>query len=343
MENIKNILKKNSSVPLFLMQMDVKKKQEVNVRRITNKLLSYKVLITCLIFLLFSNTFALNSNFLEYSKNTNHAELNIMEGKLQEALLFYDSAFILFQQPLSKDIHNAIICSKKIKDEQMMKKYLDLMITTKTLHPNYYKKEGLSKYLSKEKKQEIKKKYSDKIRNEAYIFIQKLSKQDQAIRTSKNYTVNRHLINEVDSLTLKKYLNYFGDSFPGENLVINYPCTKREDFVLFWHWSQAGRDVMLLLKELVEELKFVNVDFAYLDEQRHGSQLYKSKYALVAQTSTKRKTTPINRSQEEIVEIDKNRAKIGLDSYDEYVKKIDFFKKNKEFCYETTYYLIFFE
>jgi len=301
-----------------------------------------RYILTFLSVFLFSNTFALNSNFLEYSKNTNYAELNIMEGRLQEALFFYDSAFILFQQPLAKDIHNAIICSKKIKDKYRLKKYLDLMTTTKALHPKYYKKAGLSKYLSKEKKQEIKKKYSDKIKNEAYIFIQKLVKQDQAIRTPKNYTANnRHLIKEVDSLTLKEYLNYFGNSFPGEDLVVNYPCAKREDFILLWHWSQSGYDVMLFLEKLVEELKLVNVDFAFLDEQRRGSQFYKSKYALVAQTSTKRVITPINHSQEDITEIDKNRAKIGLDSYDEYVKKVDFFKKNKEFCYETSYYLIF--
>jgi hypothetical protein len=322
--------------------MDVKKKQEVNMKKITNKLLSHKVLIICLFFLLFFNTFALSSKFLEYSKYTNHAELNIMEGRFKEALLLYDSAFVLFQQPLAKDIHNAIICSEKIKNEQLLKKYLDLMIETKSLHPSYYTKEGLNKYLSKEKKQEIKKKFSDKAKNEAYIFIQKLSKQDQAIRTQKNYTVNRHLIAEVDEFTFKEYQNYFGNSFPGEDLVINFPCAQREDFILFWHWSQIGYDGMLL-EELVEELKFVNVSFAYLNEQRKGTQFYKSKYALVAQTSTKRVITPIHRSQWEIAEIDKNRAKIGLDSYDEYVKKVDFFKKNKEFCYETSYYLIIFK
>ena len=44
---------------------------------------------------------------------------------------------------------------------------------------------------------------------------------------------------------------------------------------------------------------------------------------------------------EYIMEMNKKRAKIGLETYEEYVKKIDFFTKHKEYSFSTEYSILY--
>ena len=336
MKKIKNILKESATLPLFLQNMETKPQQEVRIEKITNRYFSCKVLITVLFLFLFSKTYALSDRFLNYCKHTNHAELNIMDDKLQQAVTCYDSAFSLYSKPLAKDIHNAIVCAKKTGDEQKIKKYLDLMITTKSMNPKYYNYERLLKYLSKKEKESIKKKYTDKIKSDAYLFVQKTIKKDQLSHSGKLF------ISGVDYITFKEYQNYFGNSFPGEDMMIPFPCAARIDGILYTHWFQGHFDVVSMTEKLVEDLQYLNLHYAFQYEETKGTNFDKSKYGLVIMLNINGKITPIKRSAEEIEAINKNRMQIGLDSYEEYVRKVEFFKKHTEFCYCTAYYVVYF-
>ena len=330
MGKIKDMLKENAALPLFLQNMDVKKKQESSMKTTGNSYFSYKVLITLLFFFLLSKTYGLSDKYLKYCKYANHAELNIVGGRLHEALVSYDSAFALYSGPLAKDIHNAIVCAKKIKDERKIKEYLKLMIETKSLHPRYYKEKKIVKYLTMEEKEKIKEKYMDKIQNKDFLFVRKLVEKDQSARTGK-------FLAGVDRITLKEYRDYFGNFFPSESLLIDFPCAARIDDILFTHWIQSKFDVEAMVENLLENLQYVNALYAI---QKEMQEIFKSKYGILVILREKGRSTRINRTQEEIVEIDKNRHLIGLDSYEEYMKKVEFFKRNKEYCYNTAHFII---
>ena len=312
------------------------------------------VIFVCLLLSLFSNVHALNDRFLTYCKSTNHAELNIMDNKLQEALSCYAAAFSLYPQPLAKDIHNAIVCAKKIGDEQKIKKYLRLMIATKNLNPKYYSQERLLKYLSKEEKESIQKKYTDKIKSEDYQFIQKLIQEDHAIRTPENYSQRYYLINKTDSTTYEKYKAHFGDALQGEELTLNLPRELEIDWVLFRHWTsdfkvtEAHRQIISLdaidrAIKMMEDLKLLNYHYAfYYDAKTDNSDFWGFGLVLKTVFKTKKIRKLVNNnkkvsytllSPETIVEIDKKRAAIGMETYQEYVRKVAFFTKNKEYCF----------
>ena len=65
--------------------------------------------------------------------------------------------------------------------------------------------------------------------------------------------------------------------------------------------------------------------------------VYKNKEIRVL-ANNNNKIRYIQFSPENITEIDKRRAEIGLESYEEYVKKIEFFMKHKEYCFSMFYY-----
>ena len=313
-----------------------------------------KRLLAFLIMALFSKSHAFNEHFLAYCKHTNHAELNIVDGKFQDAIISYDSAFVLYPQPLAKDIHNAIICAEKIKNEQKIKEYLILMLETKSLKPTYYKERGRRKYLTKEEEEEIKKKYVDKIKSEAYLFLQELIKEDQAIRTWENYTQQYHLIQKTDSLTYVKYVAYFGDYFPGEELTLDYPSSQGINLVLFRHWTAnkgLGFEAVVRSQKMVEDLKFLNYDYAYHYDAKLENLINRFGYGLVLKMeyaskkvrkmlNVKERISPIQFSPENSIDINERRAKIGLETYDEYVKKSDFFLKSKAYYFPIGYQIM---
>lgn len=311
------------------------------------------ILLTFVTITLFSTACAFNDVFLAYCKLTNLAESHIMDGAFQDALICYDSAFTLYSQPLAKDIHNAIICTEKIKNEQKTKEYLNLMIETKSLAPIYYKKWGFLKYLTKERKWDIRKKYAEKINSKDYLFVQQLIEEDQAIRTPKNYTQKYHLIQKTDSLTYAKYVAYFGDYFPGEELTLDYPSSQGIDWILFRHWTankSLGFEAVKRTQKMVENLKFLNYDYAFFYDAKLGNIVNNLGYGLTLEKKYINKKTRrifsaprvrrIQYSSENIIAINERRSEIGLDTHDEYVRKIDFFVKNKEYYFPTGYYSI---
>ena len=314
-----------------------------------------KVLLCFLLLALFSKIHALNDTFLAYCKHINDAELNIMENNMQEALICYDSAFSLYSQPWAKDIHNAIVCAKKIKDEQKIKKYLDVMVATKSLKPVYYKEKGLLKYLSGEEKEKIKQKYTDKIKSEDYLFIQRIIQEDQAIRTQKNYSQRHYLIRETDSLTYEKYKAHFGDTFPGEELTLDLISHHGIDLILFHHWivnKGLKFEAVNKAEKMVEDLKYNNYHYAYQYDAKLGNTVNYFGYGLTLKMvytnkktrkmlNNNKKENYIQFSPENIIEINERRAKIGLETYDEYVRKIEFFTKHREYCFPISYYRIF--
>ena len=340
---LKKIVKKSASIPLFM--RNIQNCGEVSkVGKVINpkfKYLSYKSLISFLIIFLFSDVYSDNrSIFLDYCKNTNQAELCIVSNELDNAISYYDAAFSLVEKPLAKDIHNAIICAKNIKNLEKCKGFTKLMIEVKALNPKYYNKHGLKKYLSSKDKKKIKEKYKEKLKNEDYKFFIRLRKDDQAIRKNKNYNYHRAKINTVDSLNYIKYSDFVNANyFPGEDLMVNYPYGLREDDVMIRHWFQKRYDVDDLILNAVENLHILNYNFGDLYDLKKGTIFYHSKYGTTLYVQYKDKRKLVSRSDEEIEEINKSRAEIGLDTYQNYIKKIDFFEKNKEYSYLEGYHV----
>jgi hypothetical protein len=302
------------------------------------KLMNSKSLhiLNTIIFLLLSNIL-FGQNFNKYYNYINKAELNIINNNFKNAILNYDSAFTFSVSPFAKDIHNAIICSEKLKLQDKLNDYSMLMLKNKSLKPSYYKKHNRKFY--KAKKDEIKKKYIEKLNSYTYKLFEDLYKKDQKIRTNKNYTYGRDKIHKTDSLSFVAFKDYIAkNKFPDESFFLDNPF--QNNLHLFvTHWHQAGFEIDSILLLAVKNLEFINIDYAYINEMEVS--LHKnSKYGLVIMLNYHNKTKPIKRTNNDILQINKRRKEIGLCTYEEYIKKISFFKKDNDFYYQTGYSVV---
>ena len=336
MEFLIKILNQKSTLPLFIRLIiktgSINKNDNIGKKK---RYISYKTLNT-IILLLLSNIF-FGQNFNKYYNHINKAELNIINNNFKNAILNYDSAFTFSESPFAKDIHNAIICSKKLKLQNKLNDYSMLMLKNKSLKPSYYKKHNRKFY--KAKKDEIKKKYIEKLNSYTYKLFEDLYKKDQKIRTNKNYIYGRNKIHKTDSLSFVAFKNYIDKKkFPDESFFLDNPF--QNNLHLFvTHWHQAGFEIDSILLLAVKNLKFINIDYAYINEMEDGLRK-NSKYGIVTMLEYRNKIKLIKRTNNDILQINKRRKKIGLCTYDEYIKKILFFKKNKDFYYQTGYSVI---
>ncbi|MFZ4476047.1 MAG: hypothetical protein ACOYPR_12690 [Saprospiraceae bacterium] len=69
-----------------------------------------------------------NSNVVAYWNLIHRAEYLITEEHYAEALLFYDSAFLVFDTEIATNIYNASVCASYAHDFEKMLKYCNLMV-----------------------------------------------------------------------------------------------------------------------------------------------------------------------------------------------------------------------
>jgi len=300
-----------------------------------------KKVITYIIFCtaIFNFSYSQTTDFLKYSNYVNTAELNIISNKLSLACLYYDSAFNIFSDPRAVDLHNGILCAKNIDDTSYCRKFINLMITNKSLKPDYYSKIKVKSFLTKEQKNQIKNNYQKRINSDTYKLLCDLCKKDQAIRTRKNYLIFPEKIREVDSLSRIQYFNSSNNTIYPEYETLDYPWDERKDYILMFHWSQKWSDVDSIYISAVRELKLNAHAYGFFSDTRRGVEFYNSDYGLVVYIQYKNKKKRISRSVEHINKINNKRSELGLECYEDYLKKIEYFEQNKQYCFPITGYI----
>ncbi|MDR2836350.1 MAG: hypothetical protein LBV69_09220 [Bacteroidales bacterium] len=340
-KTIKKILKKGSTVPLYFITVHKCEKLKNTNQKYNKKYVSYKVLTIVFAILSGFNSFSQDDIFLNYYENVNIAEMNIVNKKLDSAIYFYDLAFPLTEKPMVKDIHNALMCAVSIKNNSKTQDYLE-KITLKNLNPNYYKRYKLTKYLTKNQFKNIKERYKRKINSYVYQFLDSLQNEDQKIRTQENYLKFHYKIIATDTSNYNCYIKFLeNNDFPDESQTINYPNQQRIDNILFHHWFQTTHwfqmqknNVDSLIIKQIKEFNIANYHYANFYDIRNGSFVGKPNYGMVFFVKYKHNVKLLNFSKEDLIQINKNRKDLGLDTRENSIIKTSFFDKSKIFIFQ---------
>jgi len=287
-------------------------------------------------------------NYINYHKEINNAELKIVESDFQNSLNNYQKAFELVDKPFAKDLYNASLCSEKSKNDSLtyilVKQQLQKGIPLKFFKSKSYKHFQKSKYWKELKKEEknLIKLFKQNV-NQSYLSeLKEIEKLDQRIRKRKYGYPRSDTIAQVDSLNMSKLvelINKYG--YSSENIIgITNPkrtFVKPQNIVLR-HFFQGQtlekakqNELGKILITALENGEICPIQYSVWEDIRYYAIHKKHKYGItvvIEQNKTYRRNELKN-----IEELDVNRRKIGIGTFDEYVSKIIFQKNQSEFFF----------
>lgn len=124
-----------------------------------------KLTIKITIFLLLPYIcFPQNTNFKDYYKHCNQAELKIIDSSFAEALAIYQSSFKQFENNYGQDIHNACLCAILSKQNDIAEELLEKMVF-KGYTIDYFKSNTYERFKKTKEWKSFKKNYP-KLREE---------------------------------------------------------------------------------------------------------------------------------------------------------------------------------
>lgn len=313
-----------------------------------------KITVTAIIFFIVSFNIQSVVQAQPYTKNinstkkyyslVNNAELKILDSNYYTAIRKYKKAFYYSKQPFYKDLYNCMLLAIMInKSESMVNYFLNKKISI----PGYLITDSSTTYYKEYQKFA---KIADKVpeyikRDSTYILLlSDLIQQDQSYRLrmmDKNEgcynVVGRDTLPYVDSIVTNTLLKkiYETGIFPSEQRLGYHYCYTFLT-VIFSHcqaWTgYAPFDS--ICKNSIFSCEFHPQLYANLFDKRIDNDTANrqptyygtSSLAIINDSLHYQNYTPFEK-----LEIDKNRKKIFLDSYDDFVRKARFQQKHPMF------------
>jgi len=296
----------------------------------------------------------------------NRAELSIIDGNYQKALLSYDTAFVNVSKPFARDYVNALVCAIKTGDKKKGFRFCDSLIA-KGVSEKFFLEYGslrplwespewenfIKEYQSKSKKFSINK--DTVLKN----IILKLNERDQEFRSKPgSYRAYRDTINKIDSENVAIIRNIIRlKGFPNENMVgIVDPTTIFvPGYIVFHHYCQSlsiKKEGKYNFKDdfikAVKEGKLDPHRFAFfLSLQNERSLLLGGWGVSKCKVGTREsKLLGDKYSPEKKKLINETRPLYGLESLEDYYKKVVFTLKNdiaQEFAFRVYEHINTFE
>lgn len=299
-------------------------------------------LFTSLIVLLCTNLYGQDKTFLKYYYLVNKAELLIIDGNYKAANRTYNVAFKQVEKPFARDYWNALICSNKIntkrKSFRLIKK-----LALKGFEIKNFNTESFANFKNKRLWKKVEKKY-DKwldLHNRAIDTDLKekmysLQYSDQNIRY--RYEIYKDSIRKVDSFIIKELIEIFDKKgiIDENDIGINNPNTYLPHYTLIRHHVLSYLMPRLgeSLEKAVLDGRFSRKFYAMNFSTDMDGIIFGKNYGNMAIVKIDGLLYHIDYSKEELEIINKNRESIGLESYNEYVKKVDFAQENREFAFD---------
>lgn len=320
------------------------------------------ILPRCVLLLLLSLVFS-NSKAdpeIDYVKMyypiINKAELSIVAKDFGEALQHYQQAFKEVKTPFAKDVFNAAACAVLVENEKLAFDYLDKLVS-KGVELSYLERQQAFEALKESKKwKRFKKKYPKKRRQferradlDVRADLDELYARDQYFRRAKGglrvYGDTLRKIEKANVATLMDFIQKYG--YPGESLIgVADTLEELPRFsIVIQRQTRAkqGFDFSRVLKSAVSEGKLSPHAAAFLMDQQHGASPYRSKVLVKVNCSTSeacREEMVRNNldrylterlSEEQEQEVDNLRAELGLESLQDYKKKVLYSLEDKRF------------
>lgn len=275
----------------------------------------------------------------KYYHFTNQAELAIIDSAYSKALSNYESAFAVANKGFAKDYYNASICALYVKDKSKTKEYINVLLK-KGIDTSYISQQDVFlKFCQSKMWKKIKANYQRPIKDSVYIHtLDSLAKVDQLFRVSWNYNeIYGDTVRKIDSVNahyLIKLINKKG--FPtSEKVGIDRPHTlypSRDFSLIAIHSIQLGYlEILPILKEAYENLDFHIYAYVGLEDMSEISTDYGSEVLIKHSRGEKWRMRIL--PEEELRRRNENRAKIGMETWEEYSRKVIFSLKKQPFAF----------
>ncbi|MFK8045237.1 MAG: hypothetical protein AB8B72_07065 [Crocinitomicaceae bacterium] len=281
----------------------------------------------------------LNAGYIDYYNAVNEGEYHMYEGQYDLAIANFTRAFILVDQPKSRDFFLAAKCYSQIGNEKEMYKYLELAVlggldksfieADSLWFTNYRFSDG---YISTMKLEPSKvEKIKDKDSEEAFHALEKNFKMFKVLKYYKAYH-KRDSFPDDYQLKLETYIPY-NDSMT--NQLVDFYCN--------YSFPSKNEDIRLLI---VMSTMFLSADLPYYNSLKmiFKSNIDKgivtpSHYMNLFENFQLQKLNPYQRvdktfgtaensiAKEDFEQILKNRKEIGMSTY--YVSAPNYFKNYK--------------
>lgn len=307
--------------------------------------------ILIIILLTFIITFqSISQNYLqEYYPTINKAELSIIDKQYEIALKYYQESFNNVRGGFLNDFKNAIICASFLNEEKIILQYFDSLLV-RGESPSYLETNVFSKYNKKRKWRKILEaktknidKYHKAINKEYRIELEKMLETDQESRKTGEKVYETDIEN---AQKLKKLIDMYG--FPSEKIVgikslkLNFEY-KYPYHILLLHYMRLCKtyDDLYSFRETIKQaIKVGKIDIhlgSFLLDQELGNDYYFSAMFF----NIKGWYIP-DFSEKDKESINQRRKELGLESIDDYIKKMTFDTEgNSDFYFTLTGYRLF--
>lgn len=278
-----------------------------------------------ILFLVSNALFSQNDNFIKnYYPYINKAEMFIVNSNFKEAYLHYEKAFKNVHLPFVKDIHNALVCSIKLKLKKKPYTYLKKMANKGLPFENLKNNGYIKLYIEKNNLQKFYiKNYKDKRNNDLVLKLEALLNSDQALRKLPN--IPKEQLWRQDSINAKNLIDLFSIyGFPNEEEIGYKGILPKEELysLIIIHQNQISG--IFDFREIIYKNVFSGnilpntaLLLMFFQEKSDGLGFEHANF------------NPILNF--EINRINKYREDWGIESIGNYLKKNDFSKKNKNY------------
>ncbi|HBN07054.1 MAG TPA: hypothetical protein DD434_14915 [Bacteroidales bacterium] len=280
----------------------------------------------------------------KYFNNVNKAELAIIDSNYQGACEYYKKAFKYLNEPFGKDIHNFLLAGLYANDTLALQMCYPKFVERKYKYIAYtndrFKLSPYLQYLFENSN------IKPKIDTMFVKLIDSLVKEDQTVR--KGSHTGNDLFN-IDSINMKCLVDYMNNNhvFIDENIIgNNRNCPFQDSYcwLILWHYSRTADNIKnpvnLNFKEKVIQGKLRPEYYAVLcDFNQYSFNGSWSEIRYGTDTKLlKNKNNDIRASIPDYTKdrrkLNKERKKIYLCSYEDYLKKLEYERKNMEFTFK---------
>ncbi|HVI47247.1 MAG TPA: hypothetical protein VM802_20385 [Chitinophaga sp.] len=302
----------------------------------------------------------------KYLTLRNKAEMKIVDSNYIQALSLYVKAFATNQKPFDTDIYNAAVCASLTGDDRLCARYINNLLKLGLNYKLIESNIAFQTFLNSQDWKMLRKRHENN--NVQYTYnknlrkvLDSLNEQDQYYRRRpKGYQLYIDSIRQIDTSNvhyLKRLIQIYG--FPNEYKIGISPQSipSMPYDVLFIHQAKKGRvgQVYDFTPEIKNAMYKGSLDprigTGFIEHMNSNMELYYSVNAIrmyVFDSSNTLYQKQLDELPSRVVDsaffeeiiipdsteenrINRIRAELGLESFNDYKKKVKYFSKDKRF------------
>lgn len=288
-----------------------------------------------------------------YYPLVNKAELSILNRDYKAALEHYEQAFKAVPTPFARDYYNAAVCAMLLKNKKQSLAYLQ-HLATKGVSIDYLAAQPVFDSLQttrqwkkfRKKYPKYRKKYEDQFNLDLRADLDELYARDQYFRQAAGgLRVYADTLQKIEAANVKRLLQWVDKyGYPGESLIgVGDTLEQLPRFsVVIQRQTKArkGYNFSPILEEAVKQGRIRPQVAAFLIEQQVGRSKYGSKaYINILCSNCGDEENMLQtgqyleerRTEKEMLTIEANRERLGLEPLKDYKKKVLYSMADKRF------------